>query len=122
MISKTKPNKTKPNFQENKYLNSYKYDNTFSSNIKDFDFSKSSANLNSNDRVWKKQYETLNLPVKLNDAIESDKQNQKINNEWKLVAMSLDRLLFWIFFVFTTLSSSILLLVFPILKNKDLLK
>ena len=109
-------NKTKP-------MNSYKYDNTtFCGNIKEFDFSKSTANLNGNERVWKKHYETLQLPSKLNDAIESDKKRLKINSEWKLVAMILDRLLFWIFFVVTTLSSSILLLVFPILKNKDLLK
>ena len=41
--------------------------------------------------------------------------------EWKLVSLIIDRFLFWIFTTLTFLSSILLLLVIPILKNKEII-
>ena len=41
--------------------------------------------------------------------------------EWKLVSLIIDRFLFWIFTTLTALSTILLLLVIPILKNKEII-
>ena len=48
--------------------------------------------------------------------------NNNLQNEWKLVALIVDRVLFWLFSILTIVSSVILLLVLPILKNRELIK
>lgn len=53
---------------------------------------------------------------------EQDAYRSNVQNEWKLVALIVDRLLFWIFTFLTIISSIILLIIVPILKNKDLIK
>lgn len=53
---------------------------------------------------------------------EKDTYRANVQNEWKLVALIVDRILFWIFTALTIVSSIILLIIVPILKNKDLIK
>jgi nicotinic acetylcholine receptor len=45
-----------------------------------------------------------------------------IKNEWKLIALIVDRVLFWVFTVLTFVSSVVLLVVIPVLKNRDVIK
>ncbi|RNA26264.1 neuronal acetylcholine receptor subunit alpha-10-like [Brachionus plicatilis] len=42
-------------------------------------------------------------------------------NEWKLIAMIIDRFLFWIFTFLTILSTFVLLVAIPVLKNRNIL-
>ena len=44
--------------------------------------------------------------------------NHNLQNEWKLIARIVDRLLFWIFTFITFLSSILLLVIVPLVKNK----
>jgi nicotinic acetylcholine receptor len=46
---------------------------------------------------------------------------REIRNEWKLMALIVDRVLFWVFMVLTGVSSILLLVVIPLLKNMNLL-
>ena len=50
-----------------------------------------------------------------------DASRNNLQNEWKLVALIVDRVLFWSFTVLTVVSSVILLIVVPVLKNRDLI-
>ena len=52
---------------------------------------------------------------------ECDQAKDELQNEWKLVALIVDRLLFWLFTLLTMISSFILLLILPILKNRDMI-
>lgn len=47
--------------------------------------------------------------------------NKKKIDEWKLMAIILDRFLFWIFTALTVISSVILLVVLPVMKNQGLI-
>jgi hypothetical protein len=47
---------------------------------------------------------------------------ENIQTEWKLIALIVDRLLFWIFMFLTVVSSVCLLIVIPVLKNRNLIK
>jgi len=47
---------------------------------------------------------------------------ENIQTEWKLIALIVDRLLFWIFMLLTVVSSVCLLIVVPVLKNRNLIK
>ena len=49
---------------------------------------------------------------------ESSILNKKKIDEWKLMAIILDRFLFWIFTMLTVVSSIILLVVLPTMKNQ----
>ena len=53
-----------------------------------------------------------------------DFKTTKINlrNEWKLIALIFDRFLFWIFTVLTVISSILLLVILPILKDAGFIK
>ena len=44
-----------------------------------------------------------------------------VANEWKLIGIIMDRLLFWTFFTITVSSSCFLLIVLPVLKHQDLI-
>ena len=44
--------------------------------------------------------------------------NHNLQNEWKLIARIVDRLLFWLFTLITFLSSILLLVIVPLVKNK----
>ena len=44
--------------------------------------------------------------------------NKSLSNQWKLVALILDRVLFWTFTTLTFVSSIILLVIVPVVKNK----
>ena len=50
-----------------------------------------------------------------------EKTKQQIICEWRLVGLILDRLFFWIFFIFSVFSTLFLLLIVPILKNNNIL-
>ncbi len=47
---------------------------------------------------------------------------REIRNEWKLVALIVDRVLFWVFMVLTGTSSVLLLVIIPVMKNLNLLR
>jgi hypothetical protein len=59
-----------------------------------------------------------------------EEDRNEIINEWKLMALIMDRLLFWLFAFFTVLSTVLCLIIIPLLKNsgyipalsKDLIK
>lgn len=71
------------------------------------------------------QYEYFNsnmflLEKHLKHLIDKQKREEERNeliNEWKLMALIMDRLLFWIFTTLTLLSTLICLIVIPCLKN-----
>ena len=46
---------------------------------------------------------------------------ESIRNEWKLVALIVDRFLFWVFSSLTIISSIFLLIVIPVLKNLNII-
>ncbi|CAF0997049.1 unnamed protein product [Rotaria sordida] len=46
-----------------------------------------------------------------------EEDRNEIINEWKLMAIIMDRLLFWLFTIFTVLSTVICLIIIPFLKN-----
>jgi hypothetical protein len=48
------------------------------------------------------------------DASEQDQRD--ITDEWRLVAIVIDRLLFWIFLVVSTVSTAVILLIQPLIK------
>ena len=49
----------------------------------------------------------------------SNELNTRSINEWKLVALIIDRLVFWLFALVTMCSSIFLLIILPILKHRD---
>ena len=56
----------------------------------------------------------------LKHLIEKQKNEEERNeliNEWKLMALIMDRLLFWLFTFFTVLSTVLCLIIIPCLKN-----
>lgn len=56
----------------------------------------------------------------LKHLIERQKHEEERNeviNEWKLMALIMDRLLFWLFTFFTVLSTVLCLMIIPFLKN-----
>jgi nicotinic acetylcholine receptor len=64
----------------------------------------------------------LNKNMRLNlMKQEKDVELNHLKNEWKLIALIVDRFLFWIFCILTVASTFILLFVVPILKNANLL-
>lgn len=76
------------------------------------------------DSINFKNDELLKNIKKINASVKSilnkDKEeNSAIVNEWKLIGIIMDRLLFWMFFSITLSSSSILLIILPILKHTD---
>ena len=44
--------------------------------------------------------------------------NANLQNEWKLIALIVDRVLFWTFTIITIISSIVLLIIVPVVKNK----
>lgn len=77
-------------------------------------------------QINKEHIDSLNIFSKyLKEFIKKDDlscHNNNLQNEWKLVALIVDRVLFWLFSILTIVSSVILLLVLPILKNRELIK
>jgi hypothetical protein len=47
----------------------------------------------------------------------NEEDRNEIINEWKLMALIMDRLLFWLFAFFTLLSTVLCLIIIPLLKN-----
>ena len=66
-----------------------------------------------------KNMKKINATVKLLLNKDKEEKNSAIVNEWKLIGIIMDRLLFWMFFSITFSSSSILLIILPILKHTD---
>ena len=60
-------------------------------------------------------------PPSSNDDNDDDKKNI-IKNEWKLIALIVDRVLFWVFSVLILVSSVAILFVVPLLKNANIIK
>lgn len=46
-----------------------------------------------------------------------EEDRNEIINEWKLMAIIMDRLLFWLFTIFTVLSTVLCLIIIPLMKN-----
>lgn len=51
------------------------------------------------------------------DKQKREEDRNEIINEWKLMALIMDRLLFWTFTIFTILSTILCLIIIPFLKN-----
>ena len=51
-----------------------------------------------------------------------DERIEQLKNEWKLVALILDRFFFWVFAFITVFSTVLLLIVIPLLKNLNLIR
>lgn len=65
------------------------------------------------------------LEKHLKSLIDKQKQEQDRNeivNEWKLMALIMDRLLFWIFTALTLISSVLCLIIVPYLKNSGYIR
>lgn len=77
-------------------------------------------------KVFSKPIKELNgLVDKLNQVLIRNSKSENFmeeKNEWKLIAMILDRMMFWFFTIMTILSSIVLLLIVPMLKHFDFLK
>ena len=54
---------------------------------------------------------------RLIDKQKLEEERNEIINEWKLMALIMDRLLFWLFTFFTVLSTVLCLVIIPFLKN-----
>lgn len=63
------------------------------------------------------QQELLNALRHLIQKQEESERQQTLVSEWRLAAQVVDRILFWIFFFMTTISSGIFLLVLPLYKR-----
>lgn len=50
---------------------------------------------------------------------DQDTERSCSQNEWKLIALVVDRVLFWTFFILTFVSTIFLLIIVPILKNRN---
>ena len=71
-----------------------------------------------------KNDEILRNIKKINNGIKQllGRENENSNviaNEWKLIGIIMDRLIFWTFFTITICSSSFLLIILPVLKHYD---
>ncbi|CAF0749300.1 unnamed protein product [Brachionus calyciflorus] len=79
--------------------------------------------LNNKKRKYKKDLiETIELfSNNLKDYLSKDYGQTNNTNEWKLIALIIDRVLFWIFTFLTVVSTLILLVVIPVLKNRNIL-
>lgn len=50
---------------------------------------------------------------------ESQDADKKRLNEWRVIAIAVDRILFWIFFFVTTISSLVFLVILPVVKRSE---
>lgn len=50
---------------------------------------------------------------------ESQDADKKRLNEWRVIAIAVDRILFWIFFFVTTVSSLVFLVILPVVKRSE---
>ncbi len=71
-----------------------------------------------------KNDEILRNIKKINNGVKHllGRENENSNviaNEWKLIGIIMDRLIFWTFFTITICSSSFLLIILPVLKHYD---
>lgn len=50
---------------------------------------------------------------------EREEAEKKRLNEWRVIAIAVDRILFWIFFLITTVSSVVFLVILPVVKRAE---
>lgn len=50
---------------------------------------------------------------------EREEAEKKRLNEWRVIAIAVDRILFWIFFLVTTVSSVVFLVILPVVKRSE---
>ena len=87
-----------------------------------------SKNMNSNcgekcadTRCLKSHRRSLKIKeIKKKQSMQEMKKKVLIG-EWKLVSLIIDRFLFWIFTMLTLVSSALILLIIPVLKNKEII-
>ncbi|KAG7169222.1 putative ligand-gated ion channel subunit-like, partial [Homarus americanus] len=61
------------------------------------------------------------LKILLSRQEREDAEKKRLN-EWRVIAIAVDRILFWIFFIVTTVSSVVFLVILPLVKRDDLEK
>ena len=115
------------NLKENHHHHHYYYHHYYHHNNTN---NNNGNNSKQDDQQQQQQQSTLNR--RLNESLEMFTKNLKsylkrqqihhvnknLQNEWKLIALIVDRLLFWIFTFITLVSSIVLLVVVPLMKNK----
>ncbi|CAF1236441.1 unnamed protein product [Adineta steineri] len=76
------------------------------------------ANLHTDNDLYTSNMHLLEKHLKyLVNKQRQEEDRNEIINEWKLMALIMDRLLFWLFTFFTVLSTVICLTIIPVLKN-----
>lgn len=75
---------------------------------------------------YNKSDEILKSIKKINNGVKhllsrDNETSNVIANEWKLIGIIMDRLIFWTFFTITICSSSFLLIILPVLKHYDII-
>lgn len=58
------------------------------------------------------------LKVLLSRQEREDAEKKRLN-EWRVIAIAVDRILFWIFFLVTTVSSLVFLVILPVVKRSE---
>lgn len=58
------------------------------------------------------------LKVLLSRQEREDAEKKRLN-EWRVIAIAVDRILFWVFFLVTTVSSLVFLVILPVVKRSE---
>ncbi|XP_042221623.1 uncharacterized protein LOC121866092 [Homarus americanus] len=58
------------------------------------------------------------LKILLSRQEREDAEKKRLN-EWRVIAIAVDRILFWIFFIVTTVSSVVFLVILPLVKRSE---
>ena len=81
------------------------------------------SSANSGPQVTSKvQQDMLRALKQLVTRKEHQVETKKRLNEWRMVAIAVDRILFWIFFVITTISSLVFLVILPVMKRAEFVR
>ena len=97
-----------PNHNHHHHHHHYYYNNKAAQNYKK-DYVESIEVISQNLKAYMEKQNLENLRANL-------------QNEWKLVALIVDRVLFWAFTILTFFSTIVLLIVVPVLKNRSIVK
>lgn len=58
------------------------------------------------------------LKILLSRQEREDAEKKRLN-EWRVIAIAVDRILFWVFFIVTTVSSVVFLVILPVVKRSE---
>ncbi|XP_068215647.1 neuronal acetylcholine receptor subunit alpha-10-like [Palaemon carinicauda] len=93
----------------------YNNDNTFRRTNSSSAYSPNLAAIGPS-RVQEEIMRTLKTLLSRHEREDADKKRL---NEWRVIAITVDRILFWIFFIVTTVSSVVFLVILPVVKRSE---